>query len=173
MATATKGRGKGRPPVEEDTSIQTQGPSSDFESVLGTFVDAARSTEIQEYEGGIPPGDYSLQLKAKESVAKSNQYGPFVQTTVTFVVVSTGDYEAREFKIVYLINKMKDGQLSYGGQNLVSLAGILAGEPIEDNNPLTADQVVSSAVDSSTVISARVFKRKNGYMGVQALSLES
>ena len=147
--------------------------SQDFSSVLAGFVDAARGTEIKD--SGFftpPPGEYHLQIVSKVSEAKSNQYGPFVQTKLTLRILDPGEFQGREFPMVYLINTDKNGQLNFGGQHYVTLAGILNGEPIEDNNPLTADAIVAASAGEA-VLKARLFKRKTGYLGMEPLSLET
>jgi len=149
--------------------------SQDFSSVLAGFVGAASKTEIKEREGGLtlPTGEYHLELMSKTSEAKTNQYGPYVQTRIGMKVLDPGDFQDREKGFTYLINTTKDGELNFGGQDFVTLAGILAGEPIKGNNPVTADAIVTDAVSRHAVIRARVFTRKNGYQGFEALSLES
>lgn len=145
-----------------------------FSDVLAGFCDAAKNTEIQTKDRFIPPqGEYHLQLCEKDSEAKTNQYGAYVQTNLKFKVLDPGDCQDREFTIVYLINTTKDGDLNFGGQNFVSLAGILAGEPIADNNPVVADAIVTDACSSGAVIRSRVFTTKKGYAGIEALSLET
>lgn len=148
--------------------------AEDFTSVLAGFCDAAAKTEIRERDHFIPPNaEYHLLMLKKESEPKTNQYGPYVQTNLTLRIMDPGELQDREFTIVYLINLTKDGELNFGGQNFVSLANILAGEIIEDNNPVTADAVVAGSCDKSDVIKARVFTRRNGYGGMEALSLET
>jgi len=146
----------------------------DFASVLAGFCDAAKRTTIQDRDRSGPPnGEYHLQMVKKNSEAKTNQYGAYVQTNMGFKVLDPGEQQDREFTVVFLINTTKEGDLNFGGQNFVQLAGILAGEPIMDNNPVTADFVVAAACDKGDVIRARVFQRKNGYTGLEALSLET
>ena len=148
--------------------------AQDFSSVLAGFCDAAAKTEIKERDHFIPPtAEYHLLMIKKESETKSNQYGPYVQTNLALKIMDPGEFQDREFTVVFLINLTKDGELNFGGQNLVSLANILAGEVIEDNNPVTADAVIAGSCDKSDVIRARVFTTKKGYAGIQALSLET
>ena len=145
-----------------------------FSDVLAGFCDAAKKTTIQERDRSGPPnGEYHLQMVKKLSEAKTNQYGAYVQTNLGFKILDPGDLQDREFTVVFLINTTKEGDLNFGGQNFVQLAGILAGEPIADNNPVTADSVVTAACDKGDVIRCRVFTRKNGYTGIEALSLET
>jgi len=148
--------------------------AKDFASVLAGFCDAAKKTTIQDRDRSGPPnGEYHLQLVKKLSEAKTNQYGAYVQTNMGFKILDPGEQQDREFTVVFLINTTKEGDLNFGGQNFVSLASILAGDPIMDNNPVTADSVVAAACDKGDVIRARVFTRKNGYTGIEALSLET
>lgn len=145
-----------------------------FVDVLAEFQGAAAQTTIEARDRFIPPqGDYHLQLCKKESKAATNQYGPYVQSNVTLKIVDPGEFQDREFTIVFLINKTKEGTMNYGGQNYVTLGGVLGGEPIADNNPVVADQLVGAACDRGDVIKARVFTTKKGYAGIEALSLES
>lgn len=148
--------------------------AEDFTSVLAGFCDAAKRTEIKTRDHFIPPnGEYHLLMTKKESEPKTNQYGAYVQTNLTLKIMDPGELQDREFTIVFLINTTKEGELNFGGQNFVSLANILIGEVIEDNNPLVADSAVTGACDRGDVIKARVFTRKNGYAGMEALSLET
>lgn len=148
--------------------------AQDFSSVLAGFCDAAKKTEIKERDYFVPPtGKYHLLMLKKESSTKTNDYGPYVQTDLTFKIMDPGELQDREFVITFLINTMKEGDLSYSGQNFVLLANVLAGEVIADNNLMTADAVVAGSCDKGDVIHARVFTTKKGYGGINALSLET
>lgn len=154
-----------------------------FTDVLAKFSGAAARTEIKGGRGEMPTGEFNLQLVSKKSEVKSNQFGPFVQTDVVFKVLDPGDFQDRNITMTYLINTSKpddkgEVKLSYGGQDYVSLASLLAGEPIQNNDPVVADSIVVSACEDSAVIRGRIFKRKANaqgkiYHGLEPLSLET
>lgn len=143
-----------------------------FEDVLGTFVDAAASTELQESgRVSVPTGEYNLEVGEATFEPKTNQYGPYVMAKVKFSILDAGDLQGRGFGITFLVNTTKDGKLSFGGQDLVKLGNVLAGEPIQGNNPQTAASIIMGSKGS--VIRSRVFTTKKGYLGIDPMSLEA
>lgn len=152
----------------------SQSNGSNFSEVLAGMVGAARQTEIRSGSNTPPPGEYHVNLIELSPEAKSNQYGPYVEAKARFRVIDEGDYTGDEFSIVYLISTTKDGKLNFSAQSFIQLAGVVAGEPIEDNNPEVAMSILQeSANTGADVIKVRLFKRRSGYTGLEGLSLES
>lgn len=148
--------------------------NASFSDVLAGFQGAAAKTKLDVGGGLRPaPGEYHLQLISVATEAKTNQYGPFVQSKLKFGIMDPGDLQGQEFTVVYLINLDKEGKLNYGGQNFVFLAGILAGEPIEGNDPLMSSSIIEAACTANAVIHARVFQTKKDFNGINPMSLET
>jgi hypothetical protein len=147
-----------------------------FQDVLAGFIPAARDTEVGDGGYYIPKGEKHLSLIAAEFEPGTNDYGAFVKATLGWTVNDIGEDEGREFTTVYFINLTKDGKLSFGGQDILRLAAVFAGEPIADNNPLSAAQVIEGSIGA--VIRAKCSARKNPKTGdeyprVRPLSLEA
>jgi hypothetical protein len=147
-----------------------------FMDVLAGFIPAARDTEIGDGGYFIPKGEQHLSLNKSEFEPGTNDYGPFVKATLTWGICDPGEDQDREFNTVYFINHTKDGKLSFGGQDLVRIATVLAGEPIEDNNPANAAAVIQGS--TGAVIKAKCSARKDRKTGdeyprVRPISLEA
>lgn len=147
-----------------------------FMDVLAGFIPVARDTEIGDGGYFIPRGEKHLALAGSEFEPGTNDYGPFVKATLTWSICDPGEDQDREFTTVYFVNTTKDGKLSFGGQDLLRLATVFAGEPIEDNNPVNAAAVIQGS--DGAVIRAKCFARKGKQSGdeyprIRPLSLEA
>lgn len=142
-----------------------------FLDVLAGFAGAAGQTTIEDRGHPRLKGEYHLELKSAEFESDSNQYGPFVKATLGWNVCDPGDDQDTGVQTMYFINTTKDGKLSFGGQDIVRLAGIIAGEPIADNNPVQAVEIIRGAVGS--VIKGKCFPNKKGYQCFDPKSLEA
>jgi hypothetical protein len=152
-----------------------------FMDVLAGFIPAARDTEIGDGGYFIPKGEKHLSLNGSEFESLTNDYGPYVKATLTWGICDPGEDQGREFNTIYFVNAAKpdkDGviKLSFGGQDLVRIATVLAGEPIEDNNPANAAAIIEGS--TGAVIKAKCSARKNPKTGdlyprVLPMSLEA
>jgi hypothetical protein len=147
-----------------------------FMDTLAGFIPAARDTEIGDGSYFIPKGEKYLSLNTAEFEPGENDYGPFVKATLTWGICDPGEDQDREFSTVYFVNLTKDGGLSFGGQDIVRLATVFAGEPIEDNNPVNAATILQGSIGA--VIKAKCSARKNPRTGdeyprVRPISLEA
>ncbi len=147
---------------------------SDFSTVLAGFQGAAAKAKV---DGGgrmrPTPGEYHLQFVDLKVESKTNQFGPFVQANLKLMIIDQGEFQNKDFTVVYLINLDKEGELNFGGKNLIFLAGILAGEPIADNDPVTSMTVIENACEGGQIVKARVFQTKKDYNGIDPMSLET
>jgi hypothetical protein len=144
--------------------------------VLAEFVPAARETEIGDGTFYIPKGEKHLALTESEFESDTNDYGPYVKATLTWTICDPGEEQDRTFSTVYFVNTTKDGKLSFGGQDLVRIATVLAGEPIEENSPANAAAVIQGS--TGAVIKAKCSVRKDKKTGgefprIRPLSLEA
>lgn len=147
-----------------------------FMDVLAGFIPVARDTEVGDGGYFIPKGEKHLSLNTAEFEPGTNDYGPFVKATLTWGICDPGEDQDREFSTVYFVNSTKDGKLSFGGQDLLRLAAVFAGEPIADNNPVNGAAVIQGSIGA--VIKAKCSVRKdkksgNEYPRVRPLSLEA
>jgi hypothetical protein len=153
-----------------------------FMDVLAGFIPVARDTEVGDGGYFIPKGEKHLSLNTAEFEPGTNDYGPFVKATLTWGICDPGEDQDREFSTVYFVNTMKPdkgtgvAKLSFGGQDLLRLAAVFAGEPIADNNPVNAAAVIQGSIGA--VIKAKCSARKNPKTGdeyprVRPLSLEA
>lgn len=148
-----------------------------FMDVLAGFIPAARDTDMGDDGFFIPKGEKCLALVKAEFEPGTNDYGSYVKATLGWSICDIGEDQDREFQTVDFINLTKDGKLSIGGQNIVRIAGVLAGEPIADNDPQNAAAVIQGAVGNSAIrarCSARKDKKTgNEYPRIRPLSLEA
>lgn len=147
-----------------------------FMDVLAGFIPAARETEISDGDFYIPKGEKHLALVGSDFEPGTNDYGAFVKAAVNWSICDPGEEQDREFSTTYFINSTKDGKLSFGGQDVIRLATLLAGEAIADNNPANAAAVIQGSVGA--VIRAKCSARKdkksgNEYPRVRPISLEA
>lgn len=150
--------------------------SENFSSLLAGFQGAAAKAKCDGSGSGRlrpPPDDYHLQLVRLKVESKSNDIGPFVQATLTLSIIDQGKLHGKEFTVFYLINLDEDGDLNYHGENFIFLAGILAGEPIGNNDPVTSATVVEQSCAKGDIIRSRVFQTKKNYNGIDPMSLET
>ncbi len=147
---------------------------SDFSTVLAGFQGAAAASKCDGSGRMRPtPGEYHLQFIDLKVESKTNQFGPYVQANLKLMIVDAGEFQNKEFTVTYLINLDKEGALNFQGRNLIFLAGILAGEPIADNDPVTSMNVIENACTTSEIIKSRVFQTKKAYNGIDPMSLET
>jgi len=147
-----------------------------FMDVLAGFVPMARDTDIGDDGYFIPVGEKHLSLASAEFEPGTNNYGAYVKATLGWAICDPGEDQDREFSTVYFINASKDGKLSFGGQDMVRIATLLAGEPIAENNPMNAAAVIEGSIGA--VIRAKCSARKdkksgNDYPRVRPISLEA
>lgn len=147
-----------------------------FQDVLAGFVPAARDTEISSGDYFIPKGEKHLSLNKAEFEPGTNDYGAFVKATLGWTIMDIGEDQDREFSTTYFINLTKDDKLSFGGQDIVRLATVMAGEPIPDNNPSDAAAVIQGSIGA--VIKAKCSARKDKKSGdeyprIRPMSLEA
>ena len=147
-----------------------------FMDVLAGFIPAARDTEIKDGGYFIPKGEKHLSLTESEFEPLTNDYGPYVRATLTWTICNPGEEQDRTFNTRYFVNTTKKGELSYGGQDLVRIATVFAGEPIEDNNPANAAAVIQGSIGA--VIKAKCSGRKDNKTGdeyprIRPMSLEA
>jgi len=151
------------------------GELQSFQDVLAGFITAARETDIGD-DFYIPKGEKYLSLADAEFEPSTNDYGPFVKATLGWVVQDVGEDQGREFSTIYFLNLTKDGKLSFGGQDILRIATVLAGEPIADNNPVEAAAVIQGSIGAviKAKCSARTDKKSgNEYPRIRPLSLEA
>jgi len=147
---------------------------TDFSTVLAGFQGAAAQAKCDGSGRMRPtPGEYHLQLTECKGEAKTNQFGSFVQVNLKLTILDQGEFQNKDFTVVYLVNLDKDGALNFGGKNLIFLAGILAGEPIGNNDPVTSVNVIENACKTNEIVKARVFQTKKDYNGIDPMSLET
>jgi len=147
-----------------------------FMDVLAGFIPAARDTEVSDGGYFIPKGEKHLSLMDANFEPGTNDYGPYVKVTIVWSICDPGEDQDREFFTVHFVNTTKDDKLSFGGQDILRLATVLAGEPIEDNNPATAAAIIQGSIGAviRAKCSARPDKKTgNEYPRVRPLSLEA